>query len=57
MLIQVVEKLQSGNSSKRDGWLTELPGVGLGRGVLERLENSKSKDVAWQGKCSGTVYV
>lgn len=50
-----MEKLQSGNKSKRDGWMTELPSVGLGRGAIEKLEDSKSKDVAWQGKCSGTV--
>lgn len=54
---KVVEKLQSGNKSKRDGWLTELPDVGLGRGVIEKLDDSKSKDVVWQGKCSGTVYI
>ncbi|KAL5997431.1 hypothetical protein ACLOJK_008361 [Asimina triloba] len=54
---KVVEKLQSGGKAKREGWQTELPKLGLGRGVLEMLENEKAKDVAWEGRCSGTVYV
>ncbi|XP_058103153.1 sphingosine-1-phosphate lyase isoform X2 [Magnolia sinica] len=53
----VVEKLQSGGKSKREGWQTELPRFGLGRGVIEMLENEKTKDAAWQGRCSGTVYI
>lgn len=54
---QVVDKLQSGNKSKREGWRTQLPAAGLGYRVLELMEEEKRKDVAWQGKCSGTVYV
>lgn len=55
--MQVVDKLQSGNKSTRDGWRTELPAAGLGSRVIEIMKEEKSKDVAWQGKCSGTVYV
>lgn len=55
--MQVVDKLQSGNKSKRDGWRTELPASGLGSRVIEMMKEEKRKDVAWQGKCSGTVYV
>ncbi|KAK1305560.1 Sphingosine-1-phosphate lyase [Acorus calamus] len=55
--MKVVEKLQSGTKSKRDSWRSELPSVGLGRGVVEKLEDSKRNDVVWQGKCSGTVYI
>lgn len=55
--MQVVDKLQSGSNSKRDGWRTELAGAGLGVGVIEIMKNEKRKDAAWQGKCSGTVYV
>lgn len=54
---QVVEKLQSGGKSKKENWRTELPGTGLGVGVLDQMKDEKRKDVAWQGKCSGTVYV
>uniref|UniRef100_A0A1D1YYE3 Sphingosine-1-phosphate lyase n=1 Tax=Anthurium amnicola TaxID=1678845 RepID=A0A1D1YYE3_9ARAE len=54
---KVVDKLQSGSKSKRGTWRTELPGVGLGVGVLENLQEDKEKDVTWQGKCSGTVYI
>ncbi|XP_011020799.1 PREDICTED: sphingosine-1-phosphate lyase [Populus euphratica] len=54
---KVVEKLQSGSKSKRDGWRSELPREGLGRAVIEKLNQEKSNDVAWQGKCSGTVYI
>lgn len=57
VFLQVVEKLQSGGKSRRDTWQTELPRVGLGRGVIDLLENEKAKDVVWQGRCSGTVYV
>lgn len=54
---KVVDKLQSGSKSKRDGWRTELPVSGLGSRVLEMMKEEKGKDVAWQGKCSGTVYI
>lgn len=54
---KVVDKLQSGDKSKRDGWMSELPTVGLGKGVIDKMEDAKSKDVTWQGKCSGTVYI
>ncbi|KAJ4961854.1 hypothetical protein NE237_021764 [Protea cynaroides] len=54
---KIVEQLQSSSSSKRDNWLTELPVSGLGSGVVEKLKHEKGTDVAWQGKCSGTVYV
>lgn len=52
-----MEKLQSGGKSKKENWRTELPGTGLGVGVLDQMKDEKRKDVAWQGKCSGTVYV
>ena len=55
--MQVVEKMQSGNKSKRDSWRSELPREGLGGTVIEKLKEEKSNDVVWQGKCSGTVYV
>jgi sphinganine-1-phosphate aldolase len=51
-----VDQLQSG-ASKREGWRTDLPNLGLNEGVLRELEEAKAKDVTWQGKCSGTVYV
>ncbi|CAL5398361.1 unnamed protein product [Camellia sinensis] len=54
---KVVDKLQSTGKSKRDGWRTELPRAGFGVGVLETMKDEKRKDVAWQGKCSGTVYI
>lgn len=54
--VQVVDKLQSGSKSKRDGWMMELPRTGLG-GVIEKMKEEKRNDVVWQGKCSGTVYV
>ncbi|KAJ6853129.1 sphingosine-1-phosphate lyase [Iris pallida] len=54
---KVVDKLQSGDKSKRDGWMSELPSVGLGKEVIDKMEDVKSKDVTWQGKCSGTVYI
>lgn len=54
---KVVEKLQSGSKSKRDGWRSELPREGLGGAVIEKLKQEKSNDVVWQGKCSGTVYI
>lgn len=54
---KVVDKLQSSGKSSRDGWRTELPSSGLGNRVLEQMKNEKEKDAAWQGKCSGTVYI
>uniref|UniRef100_A0A6N2JZ47 Sphingosine-1-phosphate lyase n=1 Tax=Salix viminalis TaxID=40686 RepID=A0A6N2JZ47_SALVM len=54
---KVVEKMQSGNKSKRDSWRSELPREGLGGTVIEKLKEEKSNDVVWQGKCSGTVYI
>lgn len=53
---KVVDKLQSGNKN-RDGWMTELPNIGLGKGVVGKLEEARCKDVDWKGKCSGTVYI
>lgn len=55
--MQVVDQLQGSGKSKRDGWRTELPRVGLGGEVADKMKDEKQKDVAWQGKCSGTVYV
>ncbi|KAJ4710798.1 Glutamate decarboxylase/sphingosine phosphate lyase [Melia azedarach] len=54
---KVVDKMQSGAKSKRQGWLTELQREGLGAGVIEKMKEEKKKDVIWQGKCSGTVYI
>ncbi|XP_030960514.1 sphingosine-1-phosphate lyase isoform X1 [Quercus lobata] len=54
---KVVDKLQSGGKSKRAAWRTELPRAGLGVGVIEKMKDEKRNDVAWQGKCSGTVYI
>ncbi|KAL6294228.1 hypothetical protein ACE6H2_002370 [Prunus campanulata] len=54
---QVVDKLQSGGKSVRESWRTELPSTGLGVGVIEQMKDEKRKDVAWQGKCSGAVYI
>ncbi|KAF5449307.1 hypothetical protein F2P56_029770 [Juglans regia] len=54
---KVVDKLQSGGKSKRDGWRTELPRAGLGVEVIEKMKDEKRNDVVWQGKCSGTVYI
>ncbi|MED6185988.1 Dihydrosphingosine phosphate lyase [Stylosanthes scabra] len=54
---KVVDKMQSDGKSKREGWKTELPSTGLGTLVLEKMREEKRKDVAWQGKCSGTVYI
>ncbi|KMZ73627.1 Dihydrosphingosine Phosphate Lyase [Zostera marina] len=52
---KIVEKLQSGN--KKNSWRTELPSVGLGRRVIEKMEDDKKNDVNWRGRCSGTVYI
>ncbi|KAJ6326317.1 hypothetical protein OIU78_013427 [Salix suchowensis] len=52
---KVVEKMQSGNKSKRDSWRSELPREGLGGTVIEKLKEEKSNDVVWQGKCSATL--
>uniref|UniRef100_A0A0C9S997 Sphingosine-1-phosphate lyase n=1 Tax=Wollemia nobilis TaxID=56998 RepID=A0A0C9S997_9CONI len=54
---KVVDKMQSSAKSGRENWQTDLPKVGLGVKVIERLKVEKSKDVQWQGKCSGTVYI
>ncbi|XP_051122595.1 sphingosine-1-phosphate lyase [Andrographis paniculata] len=54
---KVVDKLQGSTKSKRDGWLTELPSTGLKVEVISKLKEQKQKDVAWEGKCSGTVYI
>ncbi|XP_050205285.1 sphingosine-1-phosphate lyase isoform X1 [Mercurialis annua] len=54
---KVVDKLQSGSKSARESWRSELPKEGLGTGVIEKMKEEKRKDVAWQGKCSGTVYI
>ncbi|KZV44083.1 sphingosine-1-phosphate lyase [Dorcoceras hygrometricum] len=54
---KVVSKLQGSGKSKRDGWRTELPLAGLGGRVIDNMIHEKQKDVVWQGKCSGTVYI
>uniref|UniRef100_A0A6N2M8D1 Sphingosine-1-phosphate lyase n=1 Tax=Salix viminalis TaxID=40686 RepID=A0A6N2M8D1_SALVM len=54
---KVVEKMQSGSKSKREGWRSELPREGVGAAVIEKLKEEKRKDAIWQGKCSGTVYI
>ncbi|XP_074295747.1 sphingosine-1-phosphate lyase-like [Silene latifolia] len=54
---KVVDKMQSSNKSKRDGWRSELPTNGLGPEVIQLMKEEKKNDVAWQGKCSGTVYI
>ncbi|GMN49277.1 hypothetical protein TIFTF001_018438 [Ficus carica] len=54
---KVVDKLNSGGKSKREGWRTELPSAGLGAAVIERMKDEKAKDAVWQGKCSGTIYI
>ncbi|XP_031272820.1 sphingosine-1-phosphate lyase isoform X1 [Pistacia vera] len=54
---KVVDKMQSGVKSKREGWRKELPSAGLGATVIETMKEEKAKDVVWQGKCSGTVYI
>ncbi|CAA0833738.1 Sphingosine-1-phosphate lyase [Striga hermonthica] len=54
---KVVDKLQGSGKSNRDGWRTELPMAGLGVEVINKMKDDKQKDVAWQGRCSGTVYI
>ncbi|CAI9785057.1 unnamed protein product [Fraxinus pennsylvanica] len=54
---KVVTKLQASGKSKREGWSTELPRAGLGGMIIEKMKDEKQKDAAWQGKCSGTVYI
>ncbi|XP_048561808.1 sphingosine-1-phosphate lyase [Triticum urartu] len=54
---KVVEKLQSGSASSKKDLRTELPAVGIPDGVIGDLQALKDKDVRWQGKCSGTVYI
>lgn len=34
-----------------------MPTVGRSEQVISDLETLKAKDVDWQGKCSGTVYI
>ncbi|KAJ8547733.1 hypothetical protein K7X08_011319 [Anisodus acutangulus] len=48
---KIVDKLQA------SGWRTELPRSGLGDKVVEQMKDEKQKDVTWQDKCSGTVYI
>jgi len=55
LLYQVVDKMQSGGA--KNDRRADLPTIGLGEQVIEELETLKAKDVDWQGKCSGTVYV
>jgi hypothetical protein len=55
LLYQVVDKMQSGGA--KNNRRAELPTIGLAEQVIEELETLKAKDVDWQGKCSGTVYV
>ncbi|KAL6529354.1 Dihydrosphingosine phosphate lyase [Orobanche gracilis] len=54
---KVVDKLQGSGKLKRDGWRTELPRAGLGVEVISKMKDDKQKDVTWQGKCSGVVYI
>ncbi|KAJ8773620.1 hypothetical protein K2173_005866 [Erythroxylum novogranatense] len=54
---KVVDQMQSGNKSKRESWSSELPREGLGVSVLEKMYEEKKNDAAWQGKCSGAVYI
>jgi sphinganine-1-phosphate aldolase len=54
---KVVDKMQSSGKSERNEWRSELPRSGLGVGVIEKMKDEKRKDVVWQGKCSGTVYI
>ncbi|EEF47441.1 sphingosine-1-phosphate lyase [Ricinus communis] len=54
---KVVDKLQSGSKSKREGWRVELPMEGLGTEIIEKMKEEKRNDAVWQGKCSGTVYI
>ncbi|KAK4762609.1 hypothetical protein SAY86_008377 [Trapa natans] len=54
---KVVDKMQSGGKSRREGWRTMLPYPGLGSGVIDLMKEEKRSDAAWQGKCSGTVYI
>ncbi|CAA2995125.1 sphingosine-1-phosphate lyase [Olea europaea subsp. europaea] len=54
---KVVTNLQASGKSKREGWRTELPKAGLGGMVIEKMKDEKQNDAAWQGKCSGTVYI
>ncbi|KAI4383626.1 hypothetical protein MLD38_009438 [Melastoma candidum] len=54
---KVVDKMQSGSKSKREGWRSDLPALGYGDRVVEMMKVDKESDVVWQGKCSGTVYI
>ncbi|KAL8138148.1 hypothetical protein V2J09_004149 [Rumex salicifolius] len=53
---KVVDQMQSSNKS-RNGWRTELSKAGLGYEVINMMKEEKKNDAAWQGKCSGTVYI
>eukprot|EP00249_Psilotum_nudum_P016971 c26084_g1_i3 orf=239-1855(+) len=53
----VVERLQRVQNSERESWQSELPQIGMGSAVLERLQREKSRDVHWQGRSSGAVYI
>ncbi|XP_024531540.1 sphingosine-1-phosphate lyase isoform X1 [Selaginella moellendorffii] len=54
---KVIDKLNSSTKSKRSRWISELPKSGLGNGVLDWLNSERQKDMKWEGKCSGTVYI
>ncbi|CAL4950848.1 unnamed protein product [Urochloa decumbens] len=54
---KVVDKMQSGGTSTKNNRRAELPTIGLAEEVIKDLEELKAKDVDWQGKCSGTVYI
>ncbi|WCJ38799.1 Sphingosine-1-phosphate lyase [Euphorbia peplus] len=54
---KVVDKLQGDSKSKRESWRSELPREGVGASIIDKLKEEKRNDVAWQGKCSGTVYI
>ncbi|XP_065874599.1 sphingosine-1-phosphate lyase isoform X1 [Euphorbia lathyris] len=54
---KVVDKLQGDSKSKREGWRSELPRERFGASIIDKLKEEKRNDVAWQGKCSGTVYI
>lgn len=53
-LLQVMDKLESGKK-EREFWATELPKQGLGPQVIDRMQELKSQDKPWEGRCSGAV--
>ncbi|KAG0564376.1 hypothetical protein M758_8G101900 [Ceratodon purpureus] len=53
---KVMDKLQSGKKEK-EFWATELPKQGLGPLVIDRMQELKSRDKPWEGRCSGAVYI